>query len=124
MANTGNPGRGPGETSRLGPGREAEAGGTLGAIQEKAQEMASSVAERAQGAWDSTRQTASSVAETAGDAWDEVIGFMRRYPAATFFAGMAVGCLLATAWRRMPGESFMIRGMERAGHDPRHPYGM
>jgi ElaB/YqjD/DUF883 family membrane-anchored ribosome-binding protein len=118
MANTGNVGHGPSGTSRLG-----QTGGTLGTIQEKAGELASSVAEQAQQAWDTTRQAASSVAETAGDAWDEVAGFMRRYPLATFLAGAAVGFLLATAWSNMPSGSWMIRGMERSGPNPYEPTG-
>jgi hypothetical protein len=92
-------------------------------MQETVQGAASAVAERAQDAWDTTRGAASSVAETATDAWDEAVRFMRRYPVATFCAGLALGVLLASAFRAVPGDSGMIRGMEKSGRDPLHPYG-
>jgi ElaB/YqjD/DUF883 family membrane-anchored ribosome-binding protein len=67
-------------------------------------EMASAVKEKAQDAWDSTRegvqQAASAVADTAGNAWGDLTGFMRRYPFGTLFVGIGVGFLLAQILER------------------------
>jgi hypothetical protein len=74
-------------------------GGTLGAIKDKAQDVASSVANTAQQAWDSTRhqaqQVASSIGNTAEETYDSVNGFIRRYPLACVFGGFLVGMLVA-----------------------------
>jgi len=72
-----------------------------GAVKDKAQQMASSVADVAEEAWDSTRQgvqqAASSAANTAGEAWDSLTTCMRRYPLAVFFTGIGLGFVLAKA---------------------------
>ncbi len=69
------------------------------AVKDKAQDIASSVAETAGDAWDGTREqvqrAAGAVADTAGDAWGEVTGLMRRYPFGTLFVGIGVGFVLA-----------------------------
>jgi ElaB/YqjD/DUF883 family membrane-anchored ribosome-binding protein len=76
-------------------------GGLAASAKETAQQFASNVAERAEDAWDTTRQSvqdyASTVASGAENAWDSATTFMRRYPVATFCAGFGLGCLLAMA---------------------------
>jgi hypothetical protein len=93
------------ESSRMsGQSKPAEQGaaGVASAVKDKAGDLASSVAESAQEAWDTTRQgvqsAASTVASGAEDAFESVTAFMRRYPGATFFAGFAMGCLVAMAY--------------------------
>jgi hypothetical protein len=73
---------------------EGTLGGAASAVRDKVEDVASSVASTAEGAWDSTRQAASAVANTAGDAWGELTGLMRRYPFATFFLGVGCGVVL------------------------------
>jgi ElaB/YqjD/DUF883 family membrane-anchored ribosome-binding protein len=112
---TGNFGPTSGQTQGGGTGT----GGTLGAVKDKArevasdasdvvsqvrdkaQEFASDVAQRAGDAWDSTRQQvqnyASTVASTAENAWDEFGGFVRRYPVASLAVAFGVGFLAAEA---------------------------
>ncbi len=93
------------ESSRMsGQSRTAEhsAAGVASAVKDKAEDVASTVAETAQEAWDTTRQSvqnaASAVASSAEDAFESAANFMRRYPGATFFAGFALGCLVAMAY--------------------------
>jgi hypothetical protein len=75
----------------------------MGTLKEKAQDVASSVSGAAGDAWDSTRHmaenVASSVATGAEEAWDSVVSCMRRYPLASFGAGVGLGFLLALALR-------------------------
>lgn len=89
---TGRPG------SSMGGGQTGTAGGMMGTMKDKAQDVASSVMSSAEDAWDSTRHmaenVASSVATTAEDAWDSMISCMRRWPLSTFGAGIALGVLL------------------------------
>jgi hypothetical protein len=70
-------------------------GETMSGVRETAQNVASSVAETAEQAWDQTRRAATSVAETAGTAWDDLTGLMSRYPFATLFVGIGVGICLS-----------------------------
>jgi ElaB/YqjD/DUF883 family membrane-anchored ribosome-binding protein len=74
---------------------EEQASGVMGAIKDKASELASGVASTAEQAWDATKNVAQNVASTAGDAFESVTSFMRRYPIATFCIGAGVGFLLA-----------------------------
>jgi hypothetical protein len=82
-------------------GTTSGAAGVMGSIRDKASDVASSVASRAEDAWANTRHmaenVASSVADTAEDAWGSMVSCMRRYPLATFGAGIALGCLLTLA---------------------------
>jgi ElaB/YqjD/DUF883 family membrane-anchored ribosome-binding protein len=77
--------------------QDEESSGVLGKVMQGAGNVASSVASAAGTAWDATRQGASAVANAAETAWDSTRSFMRRYPFATFGAGIAVGFLLGMA---------------------------
>jgi hypothetical protein len=92
MASTSNQGFAGGQQ----PSRANE--GTLAGMASAVKDRVEDVASTAQEAWDSTRQgvqhAASAVADTAGGAWGELTGLMRRYPFATFFAGVGAGILL------------------------------
>jgi ElaB/YqjD/DUF883 family membrane-anchored ribosome-binding protein len=94
--------RGTGSSGQQQRGQESSAGGMMESVKDKAQEMASTVASRAEDAWDSARQGAqqmtSSAASTAEDAWQGVETFFRRYPVPMFFAGIGLGFLLAKAF--------------------------
>jgi hypothetical protein len=83
--------------------QQGGAGGGVGAVKEKVQDFTSAVASKAEDAWDSTRSAVqsagSAVARTAEDTWDNLTICMRRYPLATFAAGIGVGLLLATLLR-------------------------
>ncbi len=81
-------------------------------VRETAQNVASSVAETAEQAWDQTRRAASSVAQTAGSAWDDVTGIMSRYPFATLFVGIGLGVVLG---RLLEGRS--TESLRRMGSD-------
>jgi hypothetical protein len=117
MANQGNRGFGSSEQRGQDAGRtspsgtnfgslpeESTAGGVVGAIKDKAQELASNVASTAEHAWEGTRQgvqrAASTVADTAENAWESMTTCMRNYPFATFFVGVGLGFLLAGFLRR------------------------
>jgi hypothetical protein len=111
MAGAGNRGTSFGQQQGYGQGHgqgHESSSGTLGNIQEKAQEFASSVAGRAGEAWDSTRhgaqQVASRVADTAGESWDSVAQFFGRYPVPMFLAGIGLGFLLAKAFDNLSGD--------------------
>jgi ElaB/YqjD/DUF883 family membrane-anchored ribosome-binding protein len=97
-------------------GREQQ--GTVGAIKEKAQDVASAVGERAEQAWDATRRyvgdAASAVADQAEAAWDTVSDFFHRYPIPMFFVGMGLGFLMALAFTNMSGD--MTRRMSEASN--------
>ena len=77
--------------------------GTVGAIKDKAQEVASGLACKVEEAWDSTKQgvqqAASTVATTAEGAFNEVTRFMRTYPFATLCAGVGLGFVLSQLMR-------------------------
>jgi hypothetical protein len=74
-------------------------------IKEKAQDVATSVADTAQKAWDSTREqvgnVASQIGDTAEDAFENVTGFIRRYPVASVLGGFFVGYFAACALGNM-----------------------
>ncbi len=101
MADRTNQGGGVAERQR---GWQEPAGGVLGNVAGKAQDLASGVASAAEQAWDGTtggvQYAASAVAHSAEDAWDSVRGCMSRYPFATFFAGVGIGALAMMAMRR------------------------
>jgi ElaB/YqjD/DUF883 family membrane-anchored ribosome-binding protein len=83
--------------------------GVVESVKEKAQDVASGVASRAEDVWDSARHGAqraySAVADTAGDAFGEVTDFMRRYPMATLAIGFGLGFLAAQALTLGRGQS-------------------
>ena len=89
------------QRSGMGPLEGSSASGMAGAVKDKAQQMASSVANVAEEAWDSTRQgvqqAASAVASTTGEAWDSLKTCMSSYPFATFLTGIGLGFVLAKA---------------------------
>jgi hypothetical protein len=82
-------------------GQQPPAGGATGSLQEKAGELAATVAGRAGDAWDTTtsraREYASTAATGAEDAWNAVSGFFGRYPLPMFLVGIGLGFLLAKA---------------------------
>jgi ElaB/YqjD/DUF883 family membrane-anchored ribosome-binding protein len=69
-------------------------GGTTGAVKD----LASSVASRAEDAWDSAREgvqrMASNFGSSAEDAWDGLTNMIHRYPVAAIFVGMGIGFCL------------------------------
>ncbi len=86
--------------SQLWESRESQAGeGTArtegGSFSERAQDLASTAAERVGQAWESTRegarQLASTVADRAGDAWETMGDWGRGYPLGTLLVGVALG---------------------------------
>lgn len=78
-----------------------ESVGVLEQVKDKAQDVASTVAEKAEDLWGSTKQgiqeASSTVADQAEDTFLTVTGFMSRYPLATFFTGCCLGVLLMMA---------------------------
>jgi ElaB/YqjD/DUF883 family membrane-anchored ribosome-binding protein len=76
--------------------------GVVESVKEKAQDLASSVASRAEDAWDSTRQGAqraySAVADTTGNAIEGLNDYMSRYPYLTLMVGFGLGFLVAQAF--------------------------
>ena len=98
------------QRSGTNPSPGSSTGGMAGAVKDTAQQMASSVANAAEEAWDSTRQgvqqAASTVASTTGEAWDSVISCMSRYPFAVFFTGLGLGFLLAKALDNLSAPSW------------------
>ena len=80
---------------------EETSGGVMGSVVEGAQNVASTVANAAEQAWDTTRhvagQAASTVANAAETAWDSTTTFMRRYPLATLAFGFGLGFLVCMA---------------------------
>jgi len=97
-------------------GQQTSAGGVLETARDKAQELASSAATKAEEAWDRTRQgaqeLASHVAGTAEEAWVSVHTFFRRYPVTMFCVGLGLGFLIARALEAMPND--MTQRMSRA----------
>jgi ElaB/YqjD/DUF883 family membrane-anchored ribosome-binding protein len=82
----------------------------VGGIKDKAQDVASSVAQRAEQAWDATRQgaeqawettrhgaqqLASGASDTAEQAWEAANRLMTRNPLGTLVCGFALGFLFA-----------------------------
>jgi ElaB/YqjD/DUF883 family membrane-anchored ribosome-binding protein len=68
-------------------------------VKDKAQELTSNVADRAEQAWESTKQCtqdmAARVADTAEDAFEGVTTFIRRYPLPSLLVGFGIGFLMA-----------------------------
>jgi ElaB/YqjD/DUF883 family membrane-anchored ribosome-binding protein len=81
--------------------QEESSGGLAGSVLEGAQNVASTVGQAAEQAWDTTRQYAqqagSAVANAAETAWDSTTTFMRRYPFATLAIGFGLGFLVGMA---------------------------
>jgi ElaB/YqjD/DUF883 family membrane-anchored ribosome-binding protein len=90
--------------------QEHSSGSVTAAVKDKAHDIASAVASKAEDAWDSTKhgaeQAASAVATTAADAWQEVTGIMRRYPFATLWVGIAAGFVLSRLFEDRGARSF------------------
>jgi ElaB/YqjD/DUF883 family membrane-anchored ribosome-binding protein len=96
-------GRGGAQTGNQGSGQSGTtAAGMVGAIKDKAQDVASQVASTAGDAWESTRHTAenvaSSVTTSAESAFDSMVACMRRNPLASFGAGVGLGILIGMAF--------------------------
>ena len=98
-----------GQTFREQQGRSdtgrPESSGTMGAVKEKARELASGAAdvasgvkEKAQQAWDATsrqtREWAGDVARTAENAWEGFGNTIRRYPVASLCIAFGIGFVL------------------------------
>ena len=68
-----------------------------GQVRDKAQDLASGVAQRAEDAWDSTRQGvrqgASAVAGTTQDFFTSATDLIRRYPVTAVAVAFSLGCL-------------------------------
>ena len=79
--------------------------GAMSAVKEKVQDTMSTVADKAENLWDSTKQgvtqAASTVAHTAEDAWGSTTSCMSRYPVATFLTGLGLGVTLALALQNL-----------------------
>jgi ElaB/YqjD/DUF883 family membrane-anchored ribosome-binding protein len=82
-----------------------ESSGTMGAVKDKARELASGAAEmagqvreKAQQAWDATsrqaREWAGDVARTTENAWEGFGNTIRRYPVASLLIAFGVGFVL------------------------------
>jgi hypothetical protein len=103
VANRGVGGSGQRGQEKGGSQKQEESGGVIGSVMEGAGNVASSVASAAGQAWDATKEgvqtAASAVADAAETAWDSTTGLMRRYPMATFAAGIGLGFLLCLALR-------------------------
>jgi hypothetical protein len=90
--------------AKTGGKQEAQGGvaGVVEAVKERAQDIASGAAHRAEEAWDTARQGAqraySAVTSTAGDAFESLTDYMRRYPVVTLLAGFGLGFLVAQAF--------------------------
>lgn len=100
--------------SGMGRSEGPPASGMAGAVKDKAQQMASNVANVAEEAWDSTRQgvqqAASAVSSTAEEAWDSLTACMHRYPFAVLLTGIGVGFLLAKALDNLSAPRWRGRG--------------
>jgi ElaB/YqjD/DUF883 family membrane-anchored ribosome-binding protein len=93
------------QESRPGGAGKSESGGVAGVVEsvkEKAQDLASAAASRAEDAWDTARhgvqRAYSSVADTAENALDNVTDYMRRYPFLTLCVGFGLGFLVAQSF--------------------------
>jgi ElaB/YqjD/DUF883 family membrane-anchored ribosome-binding protein len=123
----------PGSHPRMGaalPAGPGGAGGTMeqmsstvseavGQVKDKAREMASNVAERAEHAWESTsrtaRQGAQAVAESAQNFWEASTDLIRRYPVASVAIAFALGCLTPACLSACFGRGDDVaRGMSRS----------
>jgi hypothetical protein len=82
--------------------------GGVETLKGQAQELASTVARKAEEAWDSTKhgaqQLASNVATTAEEAWENVNSFFSRYSIPLFFAGIGLGFMIARALDNMTSD--------------------
>jgi ElaB/YqjD/DUF883 family membrane-anchored ribosome-binding protein len=89
--------------------------GSQATLQEKPGDLASTVASKAEQAWDATRQgaqqawdttregaqqAAGAVAQRAEDAFSDLRSCMARYPFATFGVGVGLGVLLALTFEQ------------------------
>ncbi len=94
--------------------------GVLETVKDKAQELASTAAARAQDAWESTKQgtqqAASAVATRAEDAWDRMTNCMSRYPLATLLTGLGLGFALAALVRELARPTSSM--LERSRYNP------
>jgi hypothetical protein len=116
-----------GTADERGRTEEGNSGSVIGAIKDKAQNVASTVADKAAGAWeatrDTTRQWAGTAADKAGQAWDTTrteaqhlasvtadraedafewsTSCMRRHPYAMLLTMFGVGFLMGQTFRRM-----------------------
>jgi hypothetical protein len=79
------------------------------------EETGTAVAEKAQEAWDATKQQASrmaaNVSATASNVFEDVTALIRRYPIAAIGAGFALGCLVACA---LPRGDYVSRRMSES----------
>jgi hypothetical protein len=117
-----------GTAGERGRTEEGNSGSVMGAIKDKAQDVASTVADKACGAWQATRDTtkewAGAAADKAGQAWDTTrtqaqhlasvtadkagdafewsTSCMRRHPYAMLLTMFGVGFLMGQTFRRMP----------------------
>jgi hypothetical protein len=84
---------------------EGNRGGVIGAIKDKAQEPASTLADKAGRAWDTTRDQARHVASLtaakAEDTFDWATACMRRHPYSMLLTLFSVGFLLGQTFRRL-----------------------
>jgi ElaB/YqjD/DUF883 family membrane-anchored ribosome-binding protein len=78
-------------------GNQNPATGTMEAVKEGAEHLASSVSSAAGEAWDATRHGAQQVAHAAETALSSTEDFMRRYPLVTLGIGMCMGFSLCLA---------------------------
>ena len=90
----------------------------MGGFADKVEQLGSSFAEKAEHAWNATReetrQLASNVAQVAETGWEDARQFARRYPLTVFLGGFAVGFLVREALlSRGSSTSDMTRRMSR-----------
>ncbi len=105
--------------SNTGPQEQGGLTDVVNTVKEKAQDLASAVASKAEDAWDSTRQAASAVRDTTADVWGDLTGFMCRHPLATLFFGMGVGFCLS---RVIEGRSMRTFGHWDFGREAGNQY--
>jgi ElaB/YqjD/DUF883 family membrane-anchored ribosome-binding protein len=79
-----------------------QASSVMGELKEKAQDVASTVATKAEEALDTAqqgaKQAASYVGRQAENAWEGLTDCMSRYPVATFVVGIGLGIFLGRAF--------------------------
>jgi len=79
-----------------------QAGNVMEGLKDKAQDVASTVAHKAEEAVETAqqkaREAASYVGSQAENAWESARGCMSRYPVATFAVGIGLGLLLGRAF--------------------------
>jgi ElaB/YqjD/DUF883 family membrane-anchored ribosome-binding protein len=126
MANTSNPCN-VGTEQRTGhqpqTGTREAAGGRMGAHQGQAENLSSTMSQKAGEAWETTKEgvqsAASSVASVTENTWDELSSFIRRHPWACLAVGCGAGYLairslgseasLSGSWSRSPQGSMGYR---------------